>query len=140
MDIRLKRVANAAKIPAYQTAGAAGFDLFSVEDAVLQPGAGAIVATGIAVELPDGYEIQVRGRSGLGFTDDIIAHFGTIDADYRGEIRVKLWNLGVKAFTVTAGMRIAQGVLNRVERACFIESGELSETKRGDKGYGHTGR
>lgn len=123
---------------------AAGVDLHASLDAAftLQPGERALVPTGIAMELPPGFEAQVRPRSGLALRHGIalVNSPGTIDADYRGEIGVILINLGSEPFTVTDGERIAQMVFARCERAEFIEVDELGETGRGAGGFGHTGR
>jgi dUTP pyrophosphatase len=129
--------------PAYATQGAAGMDLVAAVDAdvELQPGARALVPTGIAVELPEGVEAQVRPRSGLAAKNGItvLNAPGTIDSDYRGEVKVILINLGQEPFRVTRGMRIAQMVVARHERVELVESKALTETTRGAGGYGSTG-
>lgn len=123
---------------------AAGVDLHASLGAAftLQPGERALVPTGIAMELPHGFEAQVRPRSGLALRHGIalVNSPGTIDADYRGEIGVILINLGSEPFTIVDGERIAQMVFARCERAEFIEVEELGETDRGAGGFGHTGR
>ncbi|HET9685728.1 MAG TPA: dUTP diphosphatase [Pseudolabrys sp.] len=132
-------------LPNYQTAGAAGLDLFAaIPDAkplTLRAGARALVPTGIAIALPEGFEGQVRPRSGLatrhGLT--ILNAPGTIDADYRGEIQVVLANLGNEDVTITRGMRIAQLVIAPVARAQIVEVTSLDETLRGSGGFGSTG-
>jgi dUTP pyrophosphatase len=132
-------------LPGYQTAGAAGLDLFAaIPDAkplTLRAGARALVPTGIAIALPEGFEGQVRPRSGLatrhGLT--ILNAPGTIDADYRGEIQVVLANLGNEDVTITRGMRIAQLVIAPVARAQIVEVTSLDETLRGSGGFGSTG-
>ena len=133
-------------LPDYQTAGAAGLDLFAAipdsKPLMLRAGARALVPTGIAIALPEGYEGQVRPRSGLatrhGLT--ILNAPGTIDADYRGEIQVVLANLGTEDVTITRGMRIAQLVIAPVARAHVVEVPSLGETVRGSGGFGSTGR
>jgi len=133
-------------LPDYQTAGAAGLDLFAAipdgKPLMLRAGARALVPTGIAIVLPEGYEGQVRPRSGLatrhGLT--ILNAPGTIDADYRGEIQVVLANLGTEDVTITRGMRIAQLVIAPVARAHVVEVPSLGETVRGSGGFGSTGR
>jgi dUTP pyrophosphatase len=133
-------------LPDYQTAGAAGLDLFAAipdsKPLMLRAGARALVPTGIAIALPEGYEGQVRPRSGLatrhGLT--ILNAPGTIDADYRGEIQVVLANLGNEDVTITRGMRIAQLVIAPVARANVVEVPSLGETVRGSGGFGSTGR
>ncbi|HEY6382136.1 MAG TPA: dUTP diphosphatase [Pseudolabrys sp.] len=130
-------------LPDYQTAGAAGLDLFAAipKPLTLRAGARALVPTGIAIAVPEGYEGQVRPRSGLatrhGLT--ILNAPGTIDADYRGEIQVVLANLGNEDVTITRGMRIAQLVIAPVARAQIVEVMSLEETVRGSGGFGSTG-
>jgi dUTP pyrophosphatase len=130
-------------LPQYMTENAAGMDLSAAvkEPLTLQPGHRALVPTGLAIALPDGFEAQIRPRSGLAVKHGItiINAPGTIDADYRGEIRVALINLGQTAFTVHRGDRIAQMILQTVVRLPLDLVGELSETQRGDGGFGHTG-
>ncbi|MFG1403481.1 dUTP diphosphatase [Xanthobacter sediminis] len=132
-------------LPAYATAGAAGLDLPSAvaEDAplVLVPGAIAAVPTGFALALPEGYEGQVRPRSGLALKHGItvLNSPGTIDWDYRGEVKVILINLGPEPFAFTRGMRIAQLVVAPVTQIMLAESGELVESARGVGGFGSTG-
>lgn len=126
------------------TQHAAGVDLHAALDSdfILHPGERALVPTGIAIEIPPGFEAQVRPRSGLALRHGIalVNSPGTIDADYRGEIGVIVINLGSEPFTVTNGERIAQMVFARCARAEFIEVDELGETDRGAGGFGHTGR
>ena len=130
--------------PEPATAGSAGVDLSAAVsgDVVLGPGERVLVPTGFAIELPEGYEAQVRPRSGLALRHGITLPNapGTIDADYRGEIKVILMNLGEAAFTVERGERIAQLVVAPVSRVVWAEVSELGETQRGDGGFGHTGR
>jgi dUTP pyrophosphatase len=130
--------------PEPATAGSAGVDLSAAVpgDLVIRPGERVLVPTGFAIELPEGYEAQVRPRSGLALRHGITLPNapGTIDADYRGEIKVILMNLGEAAFTVGRGERIAQLVVAPVSRIIWAEVGELGETPRGDGGFGHTGR
>ena len=130
-------------MPAYQTPHAAGMDLSACVDAPirLEPGDIAMVPCGFAMALPDGFEAQVRPRSGLGAKHGISMPNapGTIDADYRGEGKVPLINLGRLPFTVEPGMRIAQMVIARVERAAMLEVDSLDETARGAGGFGSTG-
>ena len=132
-----------AILPQYQSAQAAGFDFHAAIDAdmVLVAGGTCTVATGVAVEIPAGYELQVRSRSGLAFNHDVttINGVGTIDADFRGEIMVKLINRGATDFVITPDMRIAQGVVARHETVEWEEVDELGATERGAKGFGSTG-
>ena len=128
-------------LPAYATAGAAGMDVVSAEDVTLAPGARHAVATGLAVAIPQGFEIQVRPRSGLALKYGITVPNtpGTIDSDYRGELKVILINLGSDAFEIRRGDRVAQLVLAPVTRASWIEVTELDATQRGEGGFGSTG-
>jgi dUTP pyrophosphatase len=125
------------------TEGAAGMDLFALPDGVvtIQPGQRALVGTGVAIALPKGFEAQVRPRSGLAYKHGVtvLNAPGTVDEDYRGEVKVLLANHGQEPFVVKKGERIAQLVIARVERVAW-EEGALDETARGAGGYGHTGR
>lgn len=131
-------------LPFYGSSLAAGADVkaYIQEDIVIPPGKSALIPTGLKMEIPEGYEIQVRPRSGLALKSQVtvLNTPGTIDADYRGEIGVILINHGSMPFTVSRGMRIAQVVLAPALRAFFtIKERELSVTARGDGGFGHTG-
>ena len=138
--VRVKLLDEKAIIPTYADEGAAGFDFYSISNLVIPVGGSGIIETGLVVEIPKGYEIQARGRSGLAFVNDIVDHFGTIDESYRGEIKIKLWNLGKKPFPIKQGQRVAQGVLSQVEKAIFLEAFDLSQTVRGAGGIGSTGQ
>ena len=129
-------------LPAYATPGAAGMDVVAAEDLDLMPGQRHPVATGFRVAIPDGYEIQVRPRSGLAYKNGITVPNtpGTIDSDYRGELKVLLINHGTEPFPVRRGERIAQLVIAVVTQAEFDEVGELSDTARGAGGFGSTGQ
>ncbi|WP_068469068.1 dUTP diphosphatase [Candidatus Protochlamydia phocaeensis] len=130
-------------LPFYMTSGAAGADVkaYLKEPLIIPPGQSALVPTGMRVAIPEGYEIQVRPRSGLALKHQItvLNTPGTIDADYRGEIKVILINHGTQEFTITPGMRIAQLILAPVLKANFVLSSELALTQRGMGGFGHTG-
>ena len=128
-------------LPAYATDGAAGMDVVAAEDVTLAPGARHAVATGLAMAIPQGYEIQVRPRSGLALKHGISVPNtpGTIDSDYRGELKVILINLGDAPFDVRRGDRIAQLVLAPVVQATWLEVDHLDETARGAGGFGSTG-
>lgn len=130
-----------ATIPHYQTAGAAGFDLSSTADLTIGAGQTRLVPTGVHVELPVGTEMQVRSRSGLAAKHSIFVlnSPGTVDADYRGEVKVILHNAGSQDFTIQCGDRIAQGVIAPVIRALFVEVESLTTTERGAGGFGSTG-
>lgn len=138
MKIKIK-LADGAKMPKRMTDGAAGYDLFSSETCVIGAGETRIVATGVSVELPDNYEMQIRPRSGLSAKYDILHILGTIDSDYRGNIGIIIKNIGKEGFAIGAGDRIAQAVFNKVELPVLIEVDEIGETKRGSGGFGHTG-
>jgi dUTP pyrophosphatase len=129
-------------LPVYATPGAAGMDVVSAEDIDLAPGERHAVATGFKVAIPDGYEIQVRPRSGLAFKHGVTVPNtpGTIDSDYRGELKVLMINHGSEVFPVRRGERIAQLVPAAVIRAGFDEVDELDATDRGHGGFGSTGR
>ena len=130
-------------LPAYQTAQSAGMDLAAAIDSpvTLAPGGRALVPTGLAIALPAGYEAQVRPRSGLAAKNGVtvLNTPGTVDADYRGEVKVILINLGDDAFEIERGMRIAQMVIAPVTQASFSEVDTLPETARGTGGFGSTG-
>lgn len=143
IEIRLKRLPHGEglPLPAYATAHAAGMDVVSAEDVTLPPGGRHAVATGFAMAIPEGYEVQVRPRSGLALKHGISLPNtpGTIDADYRGELKVILINLGDEPFVIGRGDRIAQLVAAPVQPARFAEVAELDETVRGSGGFGSTG-
>lgn len=128
-------------LPAYATAGAAGMDVVSAEDVTLAPGARHAVATGLALAIPPGFEVQVRPRSGLALKHGITVPNtpGTIDSDYRGELKVILINLGSETFEIRRGDRVAQLVLAPVVQAGWVEVDELDDTARGAGGFGSTG-
>ena len=144
IEIQLKRLPHGEGLPApaYATTGAAGLDIVSAEDIVLGPGDRHAVATGFAVAIPAGYEIQVRPRSGLALKHGVtcLNTPGTIDSDYRGEVKVILANLGQAPFPIARGERIAQLVPAAVQRALLEEVETLDETVRGVGGFGSTGR
>lgn len=129
------------ELPAYTTEGAAGMDVLAAEDVTLAPGARHAVATGLALAIPPGFEIQVRPRSGLALKHGITVPNtpGTIDSDYRGELKVILINHGDRAFDIRRGDRVAQLVLAPVVRASWLKVEELDETLRGEGGFGSTG-
>lgn len=132
-----------AAVPAYQTAGAAGADVCAFLDSpvIIGRGESALIPTGLCLEIPNGYEIQVRPRSGLAAKSGVtvLNAPGTIDSDYRGEVRVLLVNLGGAPFTVENGDRIAQLVAAPVTRGDFVRVSALSQTARGGGGFGSTG-
>jgi dUTP pyrophosphatase len=128
-------------LPAYATDGAAGMDVLAAEDVTLAPGGRRAVATGFALAIPPAYEIQVRPRSGLALKHGVTLPNtpGTIDSDYRGELKIIMINLGSEPFAIVRGDRIAQLVLAPVVQASWLEVAELGETARGAGGFGSTG-
>lgn len=140
--VKVKLTRAGARVPQYQTAGAAGCDLHAAIEAPrwVHVNERWVIDTGVCIELPDGYEAQVRGRSGLFRDHGILVASGTIDSDYRGAIGINLINLGSKAYEVKPGDRIAQLVIAPVARARFEVVGALSDSERGEGGFGSTGR
>lgn len=132
------------QLPQYETVLSAGMDLraYISEEIILQPMQRMLIPTGLYMELEPGYEAQIRPRSGLAFKHGItvLNSPGTIDADYRGELKILLVNLSNEAFTITNGERIAQMVIAKHDQAIIEEVSELSSTERGEGGFGHTGR
>ena len=147
MELKVKKLSVNAKIPTYGSSGASGFDLYALTDVTLYPSTVGLVSTGLSFEIPEGYEMQIRPRSGLSFKTKLrIANSpGTIDSDYRGHVQIIAENIShnaTEAIHIKAGDRIAQGVLNKVERVNFREisdEDELSNTERGQGGFGSTG-
>jgi dUTP pyrophosphatase len=143
VPVEVKRLAHGGglPLPAYATEGAAGMDVVSAEDVTIAPGERHAVATGLALAIPQGYEIQVRPRSGLALKHGITVPNtpGTIDSDYRGELKVILINLGTEPFVIQRGDRVAQLVLAPVVQAAWEEVAELDATERGEGGFGSTG-
>lgn len=141
--VKIRIISKSGSVPRYETPGSAGFDLpaFLDEPVTLAPGQRMLVPTGIYMELPEGFEAQVRARSGLAVKHGIglVNGIGTIDSDYRGELRVPLINWGQEPFTIESGDRIAQVVIARYMRAELEPADSLSDTQRGEGGFGHTG-
>lgn len=144
IDVAIRRLRNAEglPLPAYETAGAAGLDLRAAEDMTLKPGARGLMPTGLAIALPQGFEAQVRPRSGLAIKHGVtvLNAPGTVDSDYRGEIKVPLINHGEEDFVITRGDRIAQLIVAPVTRIVWQEKQELDDTARGAGGFGSSGR
>ena len=142
LEVQIKRIDSNAKIPKRMTEHSAGYDLYSSnpQDIILKTGEVKLISTGIAISLPAGYEAQVRPRSGLAAKHEIgiLNAPGTIDADYRGEVKVILFNFGKKDFMIKPQTRIAQMVIAKHENVDFIEIEGLDETERGSGGFGHT--
>lgn len=145
LNIKIKKInpENNQNLPSYATSDSAGMDLTATvtEDVVLAPGERKLIPTGIAIELPQGYEAQIRPRSGLALKSglSLVNAPGTIDADYRGEIGVIMINHSNTDFTVTPGMRVAQMVVAKYERVSWNIVEELGESERGEGGFGSTG-
>ena len=141
--IQIKKLSNSVSTPKYETSGSSGMDVaaYIENNIIINPGEKALVSTGFSVAIPRGYEIQIRPRSGLAAKKNItvLNTPGTIDADYRGEIKVILINLGKEKFTIENGERIAQMVVCPVVQTILEEVKELSDTKRGLGGFGSTG-
>jgi dUTP pyrophosphatase len=144
VKVEIVRLAHAADLPlpSYATAGSAGLDLRAAEALTLKPGARALVATGLAISLPENFEAQVRPRSGLAVKHGVtvLNSPGTIDSDYRGEIKVPLINHGAEDFVINNGDRIAQMVIAPVQQVVLIEVTALDETRRGSSGFGSSGK
>lgn len=144
ISIQMKRLdhGEGLPLPAYASTGAAGMDVVTAEDFTLEPGERMAVPSGFAIAIPEGYEVQVRPRSGLAFKHGVtcLNTPGTIDCDYRGEVKVILANLGSETFSALRGERIAQLVPAIVQRAVLAEVDALDDTERGSSGFGSTGR
>jgi dUTP pyrophosphatase len=147
INIKIKRISqefNDIPLPEYATEGSAGMDIRAAinESIIVKKGEVMLVPTNLSVEIPQGYEIQVRPRSGLAAKHGIgiLNSPGTIDSDYRGEIKIIMFNFGKEDFIIQKGERIAQLIVSRVFVANFIEESSLNESKRGIGGFGHTGK
>jgi len=145
VEVKIQRIEGNGDLPLprYMSPGASGMDLFAAvtEPAIIPPKEVAVVPLGIRIALPDGFEAQVRPRSGLAAKNGIgiLNSPGTVDSDYRGEIKVILFNFGKEPFVVNRGDRIAQMVITRVAKAKLVEQTHLEDTERGSGGFGHTG-
>ncbi|WP_293395641.1 dUTP diphosphatase [Peptoclostridium sp.] len=141
MKLNIKRLSKDAIMPCYAHPGDAGLDVFSVEETLIKAGEAQLVGTGISIELPSGTEAQIRPRSGLALKHciTVLNTPGTIDEGYRGEIKVILINHGKDPFKVEKGMKIAQMVVQPVLRVEVAETGELSQSRRGERGFGSSG-
>ena len=142
--IQIKKLSNSVSIPKYETSGSSGMDIAAhiENNIIINPGEKALVSTGFSVAIPRGYEIQIRPRSGLAAKNNIsvLNTPGTIDSDYRGEIKVILYNHGDKKFLINNTDRIAQLVLTPVIKMNLVETDKLPETVRGEGGFGSTGK
>jgi len=142
ITVRVKKLSSEAKMPRAARTGDAAYDLYSSVDYELKPRERYAVPTGIALEIPEGFEGQVRPRSGLAMKEGVtvLNTPGTIDSGYRGEVKTIMINLGEKSFKITKGMRISQLAIRPVPQVLFIEVDELSDTERGEGGFGSTGK
>jgi dUTP pyrophosphatase len=146
VEIEIQRTEdnNDLPMPKYMSSGASGMDLFAAvtEPATIQPKEFGLIPLGIKIAIPEGFEAQVRPRSGLAakYGIGLLNSPGTIDSDYRGEVKVILFNFGKEPFVINRGDRIAQMVISSVVRATFVERDNLDDTSRGEGGFGHTGR
>ncbi|MEG0291224.1 MAG: dUTP diphosphatase [Anaerovoracaceae bacterium] len=142
--IKVKIMSSGNELPFYETNGSAGMDLkaFIEEEVVILPGERKLITTGLCIELEEGYEAQIRARSGLAIKHGIglVNGIGTVDSDYRGEIKVPLINYGDEKFVVNNGDRIAQIIIAKYEKIEWEEVTKLNETMRGSGGFGHTGK
>lgn len=142
MQIKIKKNNQRVILPSYQTTHSAGADVRAclTETLVLKPMQRAMIPTGFSMEIPEGYEVQIRPRSGLASKGLIIPNSpGTIDSDYRGEVKILVLNLSDGDFEIQDGDRVAQMVVQKVHQSEFVESESLSDTQRGEGGFGHTG-
>jgi dUTP pyrophosphatase len=144
--LKIQRITNQfedIQLPEYSTEGSSGLDIRAAlnQDVIIESGKFALLPTNLRLEIPNGYEIQVRPRSGLAakYGIGVLNSPGTIDSDYRGEVKIILFNFGEDKFIVKRGDRIAQMVLSKVYRATLSETNELNDSSRGDGGFGHTG-
>ena len=140
MRLPVKRISDSAIIPKYQTSGSAGFDLHAVGTHVLMPGETLLVDTGLAFEIPAGYELQIRPRSSLSAKTKLRVLLGTVDSDYRGQVKVIIENIGHLVSIIDDGDRIAQAVLAPIMQADIVEVEELGETERAEGGFGSTNK
>lgn len=144
LDVKIKKIKPNAILPKYQTNNSAGMDLHACidEPIIIQPMQRLVIPTGLVIELPEGYESQIRARSGMALKHGIAMAngVGTIESDYRGEYGVLAINLSNEPFVIEPGMRIAQLVVSKYEHVIWRETNDLSETDRGDGGFGSTGK
>lgn len=139
MQVKVKKLHEDAVIPFKAHKSDAGFDLFAVKDTIIWPFGKKKVETGIAIELPPGYELQVRPRSGLSLKTNTLVIFGTVDSGYRGEIGIIMTNIGNREFYVNKGDKIAQAVIQKIPDIELVEADELDDGERQESGFGSTG-
>lgn len=140
MELNIKKIREGAKVPTYAHHNDAGFDLFAVDEIKIPAGGRVLVGVGIAMEIPDGYVGLVWDKSGLSNTHGLKTLGGVVDAGYRGEVKVGLINLSLNEYTVGAGHKVAQMLIQKIEHVEVVEVAELSGTVRGDGGFGSTGK
>lgn len=138
--VKVKKLHPDARIPEYKTEKSAGFDFYSIDTFIVEPGETKVIPSGLAFEIGDNSELNLRGRSGLSLKHCYMVKEGTIDEDYRGEVGFIISNYSLERLVLEKGDRIAQGVISPVIRETFIEVKELTPTERGAGGFGHTGR
>lgn len=141
ISVQIKKLHDKAVVPKYQSKEASGFDFHALESVTLKPNERALISTGLSMALSFGYELQIRPRSGLAFKHGVtvLNAPGTIDSDYRGEVKILMINHGAEDFVIQEGERIAQGVIQEVTQAKFVVVDELQDTDRGACGFGSTG-
>ena len=141
VQIKLKITDRKARIPTYATDGSSGFDFYCINEMLIPPNTWRMILPGFNVQLPEGYELQIRSRSGAAIDHGLIVlnQPGTVDSDYRGPLGIVIWNITNTAMTIEEGTRIAQGVVCPVVRAEFVQVEELTDTVRGSGGFGSTG-
>lgn len=140
MELKVKKLNPEAKLPQYAKPGDAGMDLFALEETILAPGQFVGVATGIVMEIPEGYVGLVWDKSGLSIKHGLKTLGGVVDAGFRGEVKVGMINLGSEEYKIEKGHKVAQMLIQKVESPEIVEALELSETERGEGGFGSTGK
>ncbi|GIO83506.1 deoxyuridine 5'-triphosphate nucleotidohydrolase [Paenibacillus faecis] len=139
MQVKVKKLHPDAQIPVYAKPGDSGFDLCALKTKQVKPYQSVVIPTGLSFEIPEGYELQIRPRSGVTTKTDLRVQLGTVDSGYRGDVGIIVDNIGVEDIKIPAGFRLAQGVVCPVQRVELIESDDLSPTERDSGGFGHTG-
>lgn len=140
MKVRIKLLSENGTIPTKGTSSSAGYDLYSSENSEIDPLKRALIKTNISIAIPDGYYGRIAPRSGLAYKNGIDVMAGVIDSDYRGDVGVILYNTGADVFQIKKGDRIAQLIIEKCHTVDWLETEDLSETERGEGGYGHTGK
>lgn len=140
MEIKIKLLSEAGKVPTKGTNFSAGYDLYAAENGEIDPLKRCLIKTNISIAIPKGYYGRIAPRSGLAYKNGIDVMAGVIDSDYRGDVGVILYNTGIEVFSFSRGDRIAQLVIEKCHKADWLQVDDLSDTSRGDGGYGHTGK